>query len=236
MYHILSIEDDPREEQVLKSHIERYANEHGLDLKLTWEPSAFDFAGGERHFDLIFFDIELPGINGMEAAALLRSYDRETPIVFVTNLAQYAVKGYEVDALDFMVKPVSYQDFCLRMDKAMRAVRHNEGASIMVSTGEGFRFVSARSIVYIDISNHELAYHLESGEVLRTRETLKHAEEQLGNTTIVRISNSCLVNMAHIRRIVKDELVLSNGDSVWFSRSRKRAALQSIARYAGGSI
>ncbi len=68
-------------------------------------------------------DIDLPGINGMEAAQLLREENATTPLIFVTNLAQYAVKGYQVDALDFMVKPVGYGDFAMRMGRAMRPWR-----------------------------------------------------------------------------------------------------------------
>lgn len=236
MYRILSIEDDPVQEATLRAHLKQYGQAHALEYELIWEQSAFEFAGGEAHYDLVFLDIDLPGINGMEAAEALRSYDSETPVIFVTNLAQYAVRGYAVDALDFMVKPVSYQDFVLRMDKALRVMERNAAKSIMIQTAEGLRFVPARIIAFVDIANHELAYHFATGEVLRVRETLASAEEKLGSASFVRISKSCLVNMAHIKTIRRDELALSTGDSVWFSRSRKKPALEAIARYAGGSI
>ena len=125
MPNIALVEDEPEAADVLAAFIARYADEKGLELAVTRFGNAMDFEMTHQHFDLVFMDIQMPGINGMEAAQLMRTYDSETPIIFVTNLAQYAVKGYEVDALDFIVKPVTYFNFRMRMDKAMRRIRRN---------------------------------------------------------------------------------------------------------------
>ena len=237
MYRILSIEDSRDAENILNSHIKRYAAEKGLELSVTWKTSAFDLAGGdEAHFDLVFLDIDLPGINGMEAAEALRGHDTETPIIFVTNLAQYAVKGYRVDALDFIVKPVSYYDFKLRMDKAVRMLGRSAQRSFRIPSDNGFRIVAVADIRYIEVSNHNLAIHLANGEVVTMRAPLSKIEEELGGTAFVRISNSCLANMAHIREIRGADIRMSGGDVVYFSRSRKKPALETIARYLGGSL
>ena len=237
MYRILSVEDSPEEEAVLRAHIERYAAEHGLDLQLSWQKSAFDLAGDDAlPFDLIFLDIELPGIDGMEAARALRARDEETPLIFVTNLASYALHGYEVDALDFVVKPVKYHDFSLRMDKAMRTLARREGTSLTLPTDGGFRVVAARDIAYVEVSNHNLAYHFADGEVVSVRGTLSKLEQELASSSFVRISNSCLANMAHIKRIAGNDIHMADGSVVYFSRSRKKPALQVIARYLGGSL
>ena len=105
-------------------------------------------------------DIDLPGINGMEAAQILRGYDEQTPLVFVTNLAQYAIKGYQVDALDFMVKPVAYDDFSLRMDRAMRMVRRTSKGTVAIPTPDGIRVVRLDDVLYVDIVKHDLHYTL----------------------------------------------------------------------------
>lgn len=236
MYRILSIEDDSEQEAVLRAHIERYAAETGTELKLTWQQSAFDLAELGSQHDLVFLDIELPGINGMDAARELRTTDESTPIIFVTNLAQYALKGYEVDALDFVVKPVSYYDFKLRMDKAMRTLARRGTRGVTVTTPDGTRVVPIADIVYVDVRNHDLAYHLSSGETLTTRLTLSKAEASFEGSSMVRISNNCLVNMAHIESIVPDGLMMRGGETLFFSRSRKKAAMAIIARYLGGSL
>ena len=236
MYRILSIEDTPEEATILRAHIERYAAEHDLDLRLTQQSSAFDLAGGEVDADLVFLDIDLPGINGMEAAEALRDARSEMPIIFVTNLAQYAVHGYAVDALDFVVKPVSYYDFSLRMDKALRVLGRGARQGLSIQTEGGFRVVSLTDILYIDVSNHDVAYHLTDGSTLTMRDTLSKVEARLHDSSFVRVSNSCLVNMAHISAISGFELSMDNGEALWFSRSRRKNAMATIARFLGGSI
>lgn len=236
MYRILIVEDSPEAERTLHSHIDRYAAEKGVDLHVTWQQSAFEVAGGDARFDLIFLDIELPGIDGMEAAGLMREFDPDTPIIFVTNLAQYAVKGYEVDALDFVVKPVTYQDFRMKMDKALRAIDRRGTRSISIPLDGGFKVVPVGDVVYVDVTNHDLAYHLADASTLVARGTLSGLAADLASASFVRVSNSCLVNMAHIAQVKGTDIHLSNGDVVWFSRSRKKPAMETIARYLGGSI
>ena len=234
MYRILLVEDTPEEEAVLRAHLERYAAETGNEFKLTWQQSAFEVAGGELHFDLIFLDIQVPGINGMEAAQLLRDSDEETPIIFVTNLANYAVKGYEVNALDFIVKPIGYADFRLKMDKAMRVLGRKQGHSLLLPDGDATRRVATADIEFVDVRNHNLAYHLASGEVIAVRGTLSAAEEALAGAGFTRISNNCLANIAHIEMIRGNDLTMRSGETIYFSRSRRKPAMEAITRYVGG--
>lgn len=239
MIDIASIEDSPEEERALRAHLERYGREHGEEIKLTWHRTAPEFVAAAHKYDLILMDIDLPGMNGMEAATLLRTYDTETPLIFVTNLSQYAVRGYEVDALDFIVKPVSYHGLCLRMDKAMRILRRSRKTTIVLETRGGVRVLAASDISHVEVANHNLIYHVTGPagtEEVKIRGTLHSAEEQLAEAQFVRISNSCLANLAHIRLVQGDSLRIASGDVLYFSRSRKQPAMETIAAYLGGSI
>lgn len=236
MYRILSIEDSPDEEATLRAHVERYMQESGIDLQLVWEKSAFDLSDSSMRYDLVFLDIDLPGINGMDAATEMRSHDPETPIVFVTNLAQYAIRGYEVDALDFVVKPVSYYDFKLRMDKAIRVLGRKAGRRLTIPVDGKVHVLNASDVAFIDVTDHDLAFHLSNGKTVTGRSSLAQAERDLEGTSFVRISKSCLVNMAFIRNIKGPDVTMATGDVVCLSRSRKRPAMEVIARYLGGSL
>lgn len=236
MYRILIVEDDEREAETLRHSLERYARENSLEFQVSWERSALGATSGDAKFDVIFMDIGLPGINGMEAATLIRTYDSETPIIFVTNLAQYAVRGYEVDALDFVVKPVSYFNFKMRMDKAMRIIRRNSGMNVVVTTHDGLRVIPAAELVAVEVSNHSLVYHLADGNTHVVRGSLSKTEEELAQAPFVRISNSCLLNMAYVRTVTGSEVRTTTGETYFFSRSRRRAAVDEIAKYLGGSI
>lgn len=237
MPNIALVEDEPEAADVLAAFIARYADEKGLELTVTRFGNAMDFEMTHQHFDLVFMDIQMPGINGMEAAQLMRTYDSETPIIFVTNLAQYAVKGYEVDALDFIVKPVTYFNFRMRMDKAMRRIRRNASRSIAIGTRDGMRVVALSDIEYVEVSKHDLSYHLVGEEEpFVVYGSLVAFEQEVEGGPFVRISNSCLVNMNRIRAVRGGELVMHGGKVLYFSRSRKREAVATITGFLGGGI
>ncbi len=237
MPHIAIVEDEPEAAGTLAAFIDRYGSEKGVELVITRFSNAMDFEVTRQRFDLVFMDIQMPGINGMEAAHLMRTYDSETPIIFVTNLAQYAVKGYEVDALDFIVKPVTYFNFRMRMDRAMRRIARNGDRSIAISTRDGLRVVDLSDIEYVEVSKHDLSYHLASEEEpLVVYGSLKAFEEEVAGGPFVRISNSCLVNMNRIRSVHGGSLRTHGGQELFFSRSRKREAVATITSFLGGSI
>lgn len=237
MYQIAIVEDDEHASKMLSCYLERYGEENGEKYEVSWFANAIDFEVSKRSFDLVFLDIQLPGISGMETAQLFRTYDEETPIIFVTNLAQYAVKGYEVDALDFIVKPVQYFDFRLRMDRAMRHIKRNSGQKIVAKTQDGMRVITVSDIAYVEVKNHSLDYHLANESAAVTvYGTLSGFEREVAGSSFVRISNSCLANMNHIKLVRGGELIMSDGTVLYFSRSKKHEAVATITSFLGGSL
>lgn len=237
MHQIAIVEDERTAADALRAHLDHYATDRSEEFQVTWYSNAIEYEETRQKFDLVFLDIELPGINGMEAAQLLRTYDDETPLIFVTNLAQYAVRGYEVNALDFIVKPVGYYDFRMRMDKAMRHIRRNGGRKVIANTRDGMRVLLMADIVYVEVTNHDLVYHLwGEDEPFVVYGSLSKLERELGDGPMVRISNSCLVNMNQIRLVRGQAIIMQGGDTLYFSRSKKREALATITSFLGGSI
>lgn len=235
MLRVLIIEDEDAHADKLKLYLSRFGEEEGVEFRVTWYGSAVELAETRPVFDLVFLDIRLPGINGMEAAELIRTYDTETPIIFVTDLSQYAVEGYRVNALDFLVKPVEYGDFKMRMRRAMQAIAQSQERSVFVPTRDGLRVLPSRDVVFVEVLNHRLLFHLAGGETIQLRGALGQLEEELGNRSFVRISKSYLVNMRHVRSISGSSVTLSTGETCYVSRSRRKSALAAIADYYGGT-
>lgn len=236
MYRMLIVEDTPAEADLLRGHLQRYASEKNLSFSIETLSSALEFINSRHVADLIFMDIDMPGINGMEAAEVLRTYDAETPLVFVTNLAQYAVRGYSVDAVDFVVKPVEYGDFAMRMDRAMRAVARNAARTLALPTADGLRVISQSDITYVDLVKHDVRYHLVDGTELRERGSLRAAEQRLDSQSFLRISSGCLVNMARVERIGRESVTVAGGAELFYSRSQRKRALETLANYVGRSF
>lgn len=235
MYRALIVEDDAQAADVLRSHLLRFGRERGVGFSVETLASAVKFLDGRRTADIVFLDIGLPGISGMEAAEVWRQRDPETPLVFVTDLAQYAVRGYQVDALDFMVKPVSYEDFALRMGRALRAMERNAGSAITLPTADGLRVVNEADVVYVEILRHDLYWHVRGEkDPLRMRGTITAAAERLGSERFCRVSASHLVNMGQVSLVRSGSVVMSDGTEIAFTRSRKREALAALTRFVGG--
>ena len=236
MYEVLIIEDSDTEAEALVNHLARYDSDRQVGLHVTRRVSAVDLFNDDEHYDLIFMDIDLPGENGMDAARRLRERDTDTPLIFVTNLARFAIKGYQVDALDFIVKPITYYNFAMRMDRAVRAMHRNERATLAINTTEGISVVDIADIVYVEVRAHYLYYHVVGEEPLRSRGTITEAEKELAGHSFVRVSKGHLVNMGHITRMGAEELVVTGGEVLYFSRPRKREAQATITNYMTGGI
>ena len=236
MYRVLIVEDTPAEADALRGFLERYAAEKGLELGIEVLGSALEFIDLRRTADLVLMDIGMPGINGMEAAQIMRGYDTQTPLIFVTNLAQYAVRGYSVDALDFVVKPVEYHDFAMRLDRALRIMARNARSTMALPTEDGIAVVACSDILYVDMLKHDVRYHLSDGRVLRERGTMRAVAEKLRADEFLKISSGCLVNMGRIVRVGSESVTVSDGAELFFSRSQKRPGLEKLANFIGRSI
>ena len=134
MIRIAIAEDDPQCFAQLERYIGDYGRETGRAFQVTHYGDGEDLV--ERYkpgFDLILMDVEMPFMDGMTAAGYIREKDPEVVIVFVTNLAQYAIQGYSVNALDYILKPVSYFSFSQRLGRALQYVKKKEDACITVA-------------------------------------------------------------------------------------------------------
>ena len=236
MYRFLIVDDTATDASVLRGCLERYAGANRLEFSIAWARSAEELLTARARYDLVFLDIAMAGTDGMDAAHLLRAFDPETPIVFVTNLAQYAIRGYEVDAFDYILKPLSYPDFCHHMARIVRMLKGREVRSLTVSASEGTRIIPYAALERLEISGHTITYHLVGGGTVRASGSLSKLEAQLGDGPFARVSNNDLVNMDHIRSLAGNDVIMASGARVSFSRPRKANALAKIAGYLGGRV
>lgn len=234
MIRTLIVEDEAQEAQRLMEFVRRYGKARDEAFQMTWLRSAMEMLSDRGHYDLVLLDIDLPGIDGMEAARLMRVYDETTPIVFVTNLSRFAVNGYEVGASGFIVKPVSWGNLSMSLDRALRVIRQNAGRSVVVPTEDCARVVPLGSLVYVDVTGHRLTYHLDDGSALQARGSLGQLEEELARSPVVRISKSCVVNMDKIQLVRSQSLQMVTGETLPVSRTKKREVMDAVTDYLGG--
>ncbi len=115
------VDDVPRDAQLLVRYLQQFQGEQGISIQIVPFYSSIDFLEEyDGAYDIVFLDIEMPGSDGLTTAREIRNRDDAVAIIFITNMAQYAIRGYEVNAVDFMVKPVGYFNFSQKLAKAIR--------------------------------------------------------------------------------------------------------------------
>ena len=147
MPRIAVVDDQPDMRQQLCSMIDQYSRENNCMLEVTaFSDGSQVITNYCKGFDIIFLDIEMPELGGMDAAERIRTVDPDVVLVFVTNMAQYAIRGYEVDALDFVLKPVNYYQFSTKLARALQRVQRYVRAvqNDMVQVGEDRLEISRR--------------------------------------------------------------------------------------------
>ena len=233
--HVAIVEDSPAEAELLRSYFARFTKEHGVEFTLTCFASGEEFLNKYRPaYDLVLMDIGLPGHNGMETAAALRERDPSVTLIFVTNMAQFAVKGYEVDAFDFVVKPVGYSNFALKLQRALNKLDTRRDSEVLATLSDSMVRLSASQIKYIEISGHRMVYHTTDGE-LYAYGNLKEVEASLGGGMFARCNNCYLVNLNYVRA-VQGHTVTVGTDELQISRPRRKAFIQALNDYLGGGI
>ena len=131
MFKIAIVEDQEETRESLNRFVRQYAQEQGLQVEISLIADGAEIA--EHYtpgFDIIFMDVEMPRLDGFGAAEAIRAVDADVVLVFVTNMAQYAIRGYEVDALDYVLKPVNYYQFCTKLSRAIQRVQRRRGVLV----------------------------------------------------------------------------------------------------------
>lgn len=229
MISIAIVEDDKTAADTLQKFLDKYKEESGEKFQSTWYQDAVTFLESYRGVDLVFMDIQMPNMNGMEGAMRLRKLDTQVVLIFVTNMAQYAVKGYEADALDFIVKPLSYSNFTFKMKRAMNAIQMSMNKDIVIKQSSGMMRIRANELYYVEVRGHNLTYHLAQDEVL-VRGSMNTAENQLSEWNFLRCNNCYLINPRYIEWI-RGCVVKVGNDELQISHPRKKKFLEDLARW-----
>lgn len=229
---IALVEDEEKSSRELLSHLERFQQETGIKTEVHSFQNGLDFIDGyQGDYDAVLMDINMPHLNGLNAAKQLRMMDDDVCLIFITNMAKYAIKGYEVNAMDFMVKPVPYLKLAYKLKKVAALVQARE-KSICIKTDSGIKVLRASDIYYIEVNHNDLTYHVVDDQDLIEKNSLKYVENFLQGCNFVRCNNCYLINLRYVDGIEGGN-VLVHGQSLPISRNRKKNFLNMLTLYLG---
>ena len=185
-----------------------------------------------QDYDIVFMDIDMPGMSGMETARELRSFDSSVILIFVTNMAQYAISGYEVDALDFVLKPVNKYALSLKIKRAASRMTRRIEDYISIRTEDEMRSIRIASIKYMEVIGHYVIYHTMEGD-FKEYTTLKEARNRINRDIFVFASRSYLINLQYVDAVDKETVTIGN-DKLLISRPQRKPFIAAVSEYMGG--
>ena len=230
---IAIVEDDPADMALLTENLRRYASEHGLRFDLAAFSDGEDLVTGySADYDLILMDIEMRFMNGMRTANAVRALDGEVPIVFVTNAPQYAIEGYKVRALDYMLKPISWFSFSESLSRALQYLRSREDKTITVALKDGKTRLNVDRICYVEVQDHQLIYNTRDGRYV-SKGAIRDVENELTAPQFFRCNRCYIVNLKYVETLRGGDVVV-NGDVIQVSRRQRKGFMDALNEYMNG--
>ena len=233
MPRIAVVDDQPDMRQQLCSMIDQYSRENNCMLEVTaFSDGAQIITNYCKGFDIIFLDVEMKHLDGMTTAERIRQMDADVILIFITNMAQYAIRGYSVGALDYVLKPVPYFAFSEQLKKAEKNLARRASHYLMVPVESGLRRLDSSRLYYLESEGHRVHYYTEDGD-FSAPGTLKAVEEKLAGRPFARCNSGYLVNLAQVREL-RQSTVQVGPCELQISRPKRKAFLAALTDYIGG--
>jgi DNA-binding LytR/AlgR family response regulator len=235
MLRIAIVDDDKEDVQIIEDFLAHFFEESDMEYHTThFSDGMFFIENYTPAYDIVFMDIDMRLLNGMKTAQRLRERDSNVILIFMTRMSQYAAYGYDVDAIGFLIKPVKYYGFKMKMKKALSMLEGKKDIRVLVSTKEDGQIVlSSREISYIEVLNHLVILHTGNGKEYRTWCSLKEYADKLSGNHFCACNRYCLVNLAYVTGVDAKGISLSSGIELQLSRGRRKEFMEALTSYLG---
>lgn len=231
MLSIAVCDDMPIECAELAERIENILDQFGAEFSLKRFFDGEELLKGVESFDIVFLDIKMPKISGMELAKQMRENERESIIVFVTSAEEYVYEAYDVEAFHFLLKPVNEDKLKNVLKKAVvKVMACNNNDFLIVTSEHKIKKILLKDILYIESVGRTVKIHCNSG-VLETYKQIGGLEKTLFDKHSFRCHKSFLLNLDYVSRFDKAEIVMENGDTVFLARKRAKIFQKEIISY-----
>lgn len=235
MLRIAIVEDEEKYVAQLQEYLQRFGEESRERIETTVFRDGDEIVESYKCvYDVILLDVQMPYMDGMTTAREIRKVDADVVIIFITNMAQYAINGYEVDALDYVLKPISYFSFAQRLERALARLKKRTASYIVLSLRSGSRKLNVDDIFYVESQGHSLTYHTDAGEFTATG-SMKEVQKRLEPLHFSRGNNGYLINLKYVDG-VQDGFAIVRGERLQLSRGRRNEFMAALTDYLSGVV
>lgn len=221
-------DDDSEDINLIQSYCDRFDSRIPVQAFTCGEDLLIAY--NNTYFDIVFLDIEMDGMNGLEVGAELIKMSVKPIVVFTTQSLNYAVRGYGI-ALRYLPKPISFETFSQTISLALSKLLPQKIS--IVSGGNQF-LISTSNILYFEILRHQLILHLESGQCMYFRGTLTEIISQLPGGNFAQPHKSYYVNLDYVDRLTPQKIIMTNHDIIPIGRSKKDEFSFRLGEYMKG--
>lgn len=182
-----------------------------------------------QDLDLLFLDIQMPGLDGVSFAKIIRERGSDCAVIFVTVLEDHMLDAFEVEAFDYLCKPVDKDRLERTLQRVIKRRERINGKSLFIQTRDWSRNVKIHDIYYCEVIDRKIYLHTKSG-VVEYYGRLKETQEKLG-PSFVKCHRSYLVNLEYLQEYRVGSVILENGERLPVSRQQRQILLDGMMRY-----
>ncbi len=239
MLLIAVCDDIPLECADIAKQIETILKQSNADFIIKKFFGGLELIQSRESFDIIFLDIKMPNINGMELAKQIRKQDRQSLIIFITSASEYVFDAFDVEAFQYLLKPIQTDKLKNVLEKATKKMQIDANIDfLMISANRQIQKVFLKDILYIESIGRIAKIHCNNG-TLETYEQIGILEDKLSDKFFFRCHKCFLVNLNFVDAFNKTEVRLENGEKIMLAKRRYedfQKAILSYMKIKGGII
>lgn len=235
MLHVAICDDDKVLLENLSREVELWAKEEQVvcSVELFATGDAFLFAWEEKKdIEVLLLDIEMPGMDGMELAKKLRQKGERLSIIFVTGNPDFALEGYDLEAVSYLVKPVKRDRLCAALNRAARQSGGREAILVPIAAGEVEK-VYVSDLCLLESRDHETILSVRDGRSIVCKEPLRQLEQELEEKSdaFFKPHRSYMINLGYVERMTRKDVQMENGTLIPIARGKREELNQAYMRY-----
>ncbi len=232
MHKLAVVDDDANYRKEIVELLERYEAEFKESFTIVQHTDGDELLENYKpDFDIILLDIEMEFVDGMTAAHKIREVDQDVIIIFITNMPQYAIKGYQVGALDYILKPLNYYAFSQTLKRALSRRQSTDKRYIIAGERGIKQKIDVSEILYVEVINHDLIFHTKNGNI-NGKGTMRETMEELNGLDFFQCNKGYLINLEYVDAVSGNDVIIGD-EYLQVSRAKKKPLIDALNEYMG---
>ncbi len=230
MIHIAICDDEKHMSDHIRAMASDFFRKKNREICFRTFSSGEELLSYDGQIDILFLDIQMNGMDGLETARKLRASKFRGFLIFITVLKEMVFQSFEVQAYDYLVKPVEEKQFEKTMERLYTSMQNASEDSLLVQKGYEGRIIREEEIIFCEIIDRKIYLNLASGEVVDYYERIENLETKLGSH-FFRCHRSYLINLKHLKGYKNGTACMDNGKEVPVSRLRSKEFSSVVLQY-----